>query len=142
MKKRYTLGLLFFFLFLAGCSKDVLKKYDKRIIGTWRIAAINNYSIGGDQDDLAFRSGNFTFNDDGTLTYVDGASATYQGNWDIRKKYRDDEFQRSMQVTAVGTGSNQGVLSEYYDDIVFLGKDHFRATTVIGFRTYMTHFRR
>lgn len=141
MKKCYTLGLLFTFLLLAGCSKDVLKKYDKRIVGTWRIAAINNYSIGGDRDNLAFRSGNFTFNEDGSLSYVDGAGATYQGNWDIRKKYVDDDFVRAMQLTAVGTTTPE-VLTEYYDDIVFLGKDHFRATTVIGFRTYMTHFRR
>lgn len=141
MKKCYTLGLLFTLLLLAGCSKDVLKKYDKRIVGTWRIAAINNYSIGGDRDNLAFRSGNFTFNEDGSLSYVDGAGATYQGNWDIRKKYVDDDFVRAMQLTAVGTTTPE-VLTEYYDDIVFLGKDHFRATTVIGFRTYMTHFRR
>ncbi|RPD50861.1 hypothetical protein [Paracnuella aquatica] len=141
MKKWYTLGLLFTFLLLAGCSKDVLKKYDKRIVGTWRIAAINNYSIGGDRDNLAFSSGNFTFNEDGSLSYVDGAGATYQGNWDIRKKYVDDDFVRAMQLTAVGTTTPE-VLTEYYDDIVFLGKDHFRATTVIGFRTYMTHFRR
>ncbi len=141
MKKLYPLGLMFLFVFLAGCSKDVLKKYDRRIVGTWRIAAINNYSIGGDRDNLAFRSGNFTFNNDGSLTYVDGTGDTYQGNWDIRKKYIDDDVLRSMQVTAVGT-NNQEVLTEYYDDIVFLGKDHFRATTVIGFRTYMTHFRR
>ena len=85
MKKCYTLGLLFTLLLLAGCSKDVLKKYDKRIVGTWRIAAINNYSIGGDRDNLAFRSGNFTFNEDGSLSYVDGAGDTYQGNCDIRK---------------------------------------------------------
>lgn len=141
MKKCYTLGLLFTFLLLAGCSKDVLKKYDKRIVGTWLIAAINNYSIGGDRDNLAFRSGNFTFNEDGSLSYVDGSGTTYQGNWDIRKKYVDDDLIRAMQLTAVGTTTPE-VLTEYYDDIVFLGKDHFRATTVIGFRTYMTHFRR
>lgn len=140
MKKYYTLGLLFSFILLAGCSKDVFKKYDKRIIGNWRITAINNYSIGGNLNNLAFRSGNFTFNDDGSIVYTTGVD-TYRGNWDIRKKYLDDDMVRSLQITVVNPDT-QEVLSEYYDDIVFLGKDHFRATTVIGARTYMTHFRR
>ncbi|MEI9807658.1 MAG: hypothetical protein WDO16_07135 [Bacteroidota bacterium] len=54
MKKIYILGIVFFLGLLYGCSKDFLKSYDKRIIGTWRISDVNRVGLGGDADNLPF----------------------------------------------------------------------------------------
>lgn len=141
MKKIYTLSVLLFFIVFSGCSKDFLKKYDKRIIGTWRIADVNRLGFGGNTDNLPFREGVFTFNEGGTLTYVNNANSVYQGSWDIVKKVIGDETVRSLQVTAVDF-TGQQVLTEYYDDMIFSGTDHFKAEIISGWHSYMTHFRR
>ena len=58
-----------------------------------------------------------------------------------KKKMNDDERLQSLQVTAIDF-TNQHVLSEYYDDLNFTGTDRFKANTVSGTHTYVTHFRR
>ena len=141
MKKIYTASIFFSFLLMFSCSKDFLKSYDNRIIGTWRIADVNKTGFGGDTDNLPFKEGQFTFNDDGTLTYVNAAGATYQGTWNIEKKNYDDVVHRSLEVTAVNF-ANQQVLGEYYDEMDFAGTDHFKAKINSGLHTYITHFRR
>jgi len=141
MKKIYTLSVLLSFVLFLGCSKDFLKKYDKRIIGTWRISNVRNFGIGGDTDNLPFNEGTFTFTEGGSLTYVSSANVTYQGSWDIVKKYRDDETLRSLRITAVNFTTQQ-ILSEYYDDMNFASTDHFKANITSLFHTYVTHFRR
>ena len=141
MKKIYTLSVLLSFVLFLGCSKDFLKKYDKRIIGTWRISNVRNFGIGGDTDNLPFKEGTLTFIEGGSLIYVNSANVTFQGNWDIVKKYRDDETLRSLQVTAVNFTTQQ-ILTEYYDDMNFGGTDHFTANIIATFHTYVTHFRR
>jgi hypothetical protein len=125
----------------TGCSKDFLKKYDRRIVGTWEITDVNRIGIGGNTDRLVFREGTFTFNDDGSLTYISPSNVVYQGSWDIKKKTLGDETVRSLLVTAVDYNT-QEVLTEYYDDMIFSGTDHFKAQTVSNFHSYMTHFRR
>lgn len=139
MKRIFT-PILFSVLFLS-CSKDILKSYERRIVGTWRIADIKRVGFGGNTDNLAFQSGTFTFYENGTLEYVNGSNQLYKGSWDIRKKTFDEETTRSLQITAVDF-NNQQVLTEYYDDMIFAGTDHFRANIVSGFHTYVTHFRR
>jgi hypothetical protein len=141
MKKIYLVSILFSVVVFSGCSKDFLKKYDKRIVGTWRITDVDRIGLGGNTDNLPFTNGTFTFNEGGSLIYVSSTNVTYQGSWDIVKKYIGDETVRSLQVTAVDYGTQQ-VLTEYYDDINFIATDHFKAQILSGFHTYMTHFRR
>jgi hypothetical protein len=141
MKKIYTAGILLSLVLVSGCSKDFLKKYDKRIIGTWRITDVNRVGLGGNTDNLPFTDGTFTFNEDGSLTYVNSANIIYHGRWDIDKKIIDDQTLHSLQVTAVDYTTQQ-VLAEYYDDMNFTGTDHFKANIISGFHTYVTHFRR
>ena|SRR5688500_18865690 len=141
MKRFCTLVVILPVILFFGCSKDVLKRYDKRIVGTWRIADVNRIGIGGDRDNLPFGDGTFTFRDDGTLTYTNAHNATYQGNWDIVKKSINEETVRSLHVTAIDF-NNQHVLSEYYDDINFLGTNHFKANILRTTHRYVTHFRR
>lgn len=141
MKNIYTISFILCFVVLTSCSKDFLKKYDKRIVGTWRITDVDRYGLGGNIDNLPFTDGTFTFFDDGNLTYVNTANITFQGHWDIVKKTIDDQELHSLQITAVDyTGME--ALSEYYDDINFVGTDHFKARAISGFHTYVTSFRR
>jgi len=143
MKKIYVLAIVFFLGLLYGCSKDFLKSYDKRIIGTWRISAVNRVGLGGgsDIDNLPFHSGFVTFYENGTLDYINPANVLFKGTWDIVKKRRDDQTFRSLQITAIDF-ANQVVLSQYYDDMNFAGTDHFKANIISNFHTYITHFRR
>lgn len=141
MKKGYTLLVLFSFLLLAACSKDFLKSYDKRILGNWYIADVNRTGFGGSTATLPFRAGYFAFADNHTLTYTDEAGNMFSGSWKIVKKRGDDETVQTLQVTAVNFTTQQ-VLTEYYDDMSFVGSDHFKATTISGAHSYVTHFRR
>ncbi|MGI8599498.1 MAG: hypothetical protein ACR2KB_09595 [Chitinophagaceae bacterium] len=141
MKSFYPLTMLFLFLFLFSCSKDFLKSYDTRIIGTWHITDVDRYGWGGGSNHLPFTSGTFTFYEDGKLNYTDAANNHFNGSWDIVKKQINDESVRSLQLTAVDF-TNQQVKTEYYDDIQFTGTNRFKATTISGNRTYITNFRR
>ena len=137
---------VFILLLFAGCSKDFLRPYDDRIIGTWVITDIDKYGFGGSIRDLPFpEGGRFSFMRDGTMTYTSPSGETYQGTWDIDKKFidddDDDEVQRSLQITAVNFTS-QHVLGEYYDNIVFTGTDRLNAWINSGSRSYVTHLRR
>lgn len=141
--KHFFLSALIGLLFLSGCSKDFLKRYDKRIIGTWRITAINRIG-GGGLAGLPFKEGVFTFNSDGTLLYRNALGVDYTGEWDIEKFYGSDDDggnRRGLHLTVVNY-SSQEILSEYYDDMNFVGTNHFKASVSSGFRTYVTHFRR
>ena len=141
MKKIYTLATLSTVLLFFGCSKDILKSYDKRIVGSWHITNVNRIGLSGDPDKLPFASGNFTFNDDGTLEYIDDSNALYTGSWDIRKRVLNEETIRSLQVSVVDFNTQQ-IISEHYDDINFVGTNHFKANIIGTYQTYVTHFRR
>ena len=141
MKNIYLLSVLLSFVMFSGCSKDFLKKYDKRIIGTWRITDVDRIGIGGDAHGLPFREGTFIFSEGGSLTYSTTANVTYQGTWDIDKKRIGDEYMQSFHVSVVNY-TNQHLLTQYYDDMSFAGTDHFKVRIHSGFHTYVTHFRR
>jgi hypothetical protein len=141
MKNIYTICLLLCFLALTNCSKDFLKKYDKRIVGTWRITDVDRYGLGGNIDNLPFTDGTFNFFGDGSLSYVNSANASFRGNWDIVKKTIDDQIVHGLTITAVNY-TTMVVLSEYYDDMNFISTDHFKAKIISGFHTYVTSFRR
>ena len=142
MKKIYSISLLISLLFFSGCSKDILKSYDERIIGDWQITEVNRVGFGGNTDNLPFKDGTFTFKRDGSLTYTNSTGAVYKGSWEIvKKRYDEENVRRSLQITAVDF-TNQNFLSEYYDDMNFTGTDHFKANIIQNFHTYVTHFRR
>jgi len=141
MKINYAAILLIAVLLFVGCSKDFLKSYDKRIVGTWEITDVKNAGLFGSSSSLTFTSGTFTFLEDGSLEYTNSANDIYEGTWNIIKKTAEDNTVQSLQITAVNFTS-QEVLSAYYDDVSFLGTDHFTASTQTTFTTYVTHFRR
>ena len=141
MKKIYIPVIAFACIFSAGCSKDFLRSYEYRIVGTWRVTDINRVGIGGNIDNLPFKQGTFTFNEDGSLVYTNISGAIFKGSWDIRKKWTDDKHIQSLQITAVDF-ANQNVLTEYYDDLNFTGTNHFKGKIISGSHTFVTHFRR
>ena len=136
-----ALPVLICFLFLLACSKDVFKRYEKRIIGSWHITDVKRIGIGGDSKELPFQNGTFNFNEDGSLIYTNLAGNTFSGSWDIIKKTTGEQVTQSLQVTAIDFNS-QLVKTEYYDDLAFTGTDHFKANIFSTTHTYVTHFRR
>jgi hypothetical protein len=141
MKKIYTIGVLAIIFLSYGCSKDFLKSYDKRIVGTWNIDYVNVIGLGGNASNLPFNNGTITFYSNGSLEYSNSANRIFKGNWDIVKKTRDDQTVRSLQVTAVDYTSHE-VLTQYYDDMNFTGTNRFKATISSSFHSYVTHFSR
>jgi hypothetical protein len=146
MRKIYTSLAILSLLSFAGCSKDILKPYDDRIIGTWQIDDIDKFGFGGSINDLPFKEGGtLRFNKDGTLLYTTSSGSAFNGTWDIQKKTvnsgDDSEVYRSLQITAVNFNTQQ-VLGEYYDDINFVGTNHIKARIMLSTRTYVTHLRR
>ena len=141
MKKLYFTVVLFSSLFFLACSKDFLKSYDKRIVGTWRIADVNRIGLGGSSDNLSFREGTFNFNGDGSLTYTSSSGAVFEGHWDIQRRQFGNQEQRTFELTAVDF-TNQKVLTEFYNEIQFRSTNHFVAHINSGARSFVTHFRR
>jgi hypothetical protein len=141
MKKLYFAVTFLVVSALIACSKDFLKKYDERVIGTWRITDVDRRGLGGNISNLPFQEGVFNFADGGTLTYTDAANVNYLGNWDIIKKTIDGQLRRGLEIT-VANHTTQVVLSEYYDDLNFSGTNHFKTTIFSGAHSYITHFRR
>lgn len=141
MKKIYTYAapLVFFFLFAAGCSKDFLRSYEYRIIGTWRITDIDRRGP-GDSRNLPFTEGQFTFAEDGRFTWTNGGR-TYQGNWDIRRNSTGDGQVQTLQITAIDF-ANQDVRTEYFTDLNFTNTNRLRACIHDGRRTYVYRFLR
>jgi hypothetical protein len=143
MKKFYT-SVFVSILLLTGCSKDFLKSYDDRIIGTWQITDVNKFGIGGSTGNLPFRAGSFSFKKDGTMTFTKSSGDVFKGTWDIQKKRINDDngtVYHSLQITAVNFNT-QEVLGEYYDDINFTGTDHIKAKIISGTHTFITHLKR
>lgn len=145
MKKIYTSLFVLSFLLLAGCSKDFLKSYEDRIIGTWQITDVNKFGFGGNTGNLPFREGSFSFMKDGTMTFTNSAGEVFKGTWDIQKKVINGSDDRTvyhgLQITAVNFTTQQ-VLGEYYDDINFSGTNRIKAKIISGMHTYVTHLER
>ena len=101
MKKFYLLNVLLLSFLFFSCSKDFLKRYDQRIVGTWQITDVDRHGFGGNLDDLPFRDGTFVFNDDGSLTYTSSSNQNFQGYWNIQKKTIGEETLQSLEITAI-----------------------------------------
>lgn len=145
MRKIYTSFVILSLVFLFGCSKDFLKSYDDRIIGTWQITDVNKTGFGGNINNLPFREGSFQFNSDGTLIFTTTSGSVLKGTWDIQKKTvssgDNSQVYHSLQITAVDFTAQQ-VFSQYYDDINFTGTNHIKARIILDTRTYVTHLKR
>ena len=144
MKRVYTTVFVLIFLMVAGCSKDFLKTYDERIIGTWRITDVNKFGIGGSTGNLPFKEGSFSFSNDGTLTFTKTSGEVLKGTWDIQKKILNNDDHttyHSLQITAINF-TTQEVLNQYYDDINFTGTDHIKAKIISTAHSYITHLER
>jgi hypothetical protein len=139
MKKIYLPVLAV--LILTGCSKDFLKHYDDRIVGSWRITDVNRIGIGGSSSDLIFGEGVFVFNDDGSLQYTDADGNVSSGYWDIQKRKVNNDLIRTLHIEAVDFNT-QRVRGEFYDEMNFRSTDHFVAKINTSLRTFVTHFRR
>ena len=141
MRNVYTLVLAFLTLPLYySCSKDFLKPYDDRIIGTWKITDIDRFGIGSSKSLSFFEGDLITFSDNGELIATSTGN-TYRGSWDIRKEYTDDKTMRSLHITAVDF-NNQNVRSEFFNDMAFTNTNRFKAFIHSGARTYVFHFLR
>jgi hypothetical protein len=155
MKKFYLLSLLLPTLVFSGCSKDFLKRYEKRIEGTWNLTDVDRIGFGGSISNVTFRDGRFTFSENGDLEYVSTSGQVYQGSWDIRRDWVsgqcytdengnyecDDRNVKSLHITAVDF-TNQDVRSEFFDEIIFTGTNRFKAYVYSGARSYVFRFRR
>ncbi len=137
----YITASLASFIFFSSCSKDILKSYDRRIIGSWDITGVDRTGFGGSTSDLPFKDGAFSFAADGGLTYVNAAGISYSGTWNIQKKYSNNQTYQSLEIQAVNFNTQQ-ILSEYYDDIDFTSSGHFKARIEQGLHTYVTHYRK
>ena len=140
MKKQYTPILFFLVLLFSGCSKDFLKSYDERIIGTWEIIDIDRYGFNGD-DNLPFEEDDLvTFADDGSMTLQQSGS-TYRGSWDIQRMQSGDENKKALHITAIDF-TDQQVRSEYFNNIAFRNTNRFTAFINYNTRTYAYRFLR
>jgi hypothetical protein len=107
MNRTFALSFLLAVLLLNGCSKDFLKSYDTRIVGTWRLDDVNRFGFGGNTDNLPFTNGTFTFKENGTLDYVNAANVSFKGSWEIIKRTRNDKTVHILQITAVDFTNQQ-----------------------------------
>ncbi len=156
MKKLYLILLMICYgLLQAGCSKDFLKSYDKRIQGSWKIIDVDKVGIGGSISSLTFKEGEFTFNEDGKLEYTNNAGEKYSGSWNLRKqRYTgscftnenggrtcEDKNVQTLQLTAVNF-TTQDVKGELFDDLQFTNTNRFNAYIYSGTKTYVFRFLR
>jgi len=141
MRKFYAFAFFATLLFSSGCSKDVLKSYDRRVIGTWEIIDRDRFGF-NEPDALPFEEGDrFTFGEDGALT-VERAGTTYSGSWDIQRiRTGDDNNAKTLQITAIDF-TNQQVRSEYFNNMIFTNTNRFSAIINYNTRAYVYRFLR
>jgi hypothetical protein len=139
MKHIYLLILTAFTF--SACSKDFLKRYDNRIVGTWYISEVNRIGFGGNSSDIQFKEGSFEFNDDGSLLYIDPTGDSSTGFWNVQHRNYNNSTVPTLQLEAVNF-STQKVRGEFYDEMHFRSTNHFVAKISSPFRTFVTHFRR
>lgn len=140
MRQFYSFAFLLIVMVASSCSKDVLKSYDRRILGTWVINDIDRYGFSGSAN-LPFKEGGrLTFTNDGQVTYTFNG-ATFKGSWDIRTESFDDETRRTLFLTIVDF-DNQQVLSDYFNEMIFVSTNRFNAYIEYGSRTYVYRFKR
>lgn len=141
MKLTVTLLAASLAVVTSGCIKEGYRTAERRILGEWRIDDVNPMGWGGNSARIPFNNGRFTFYDNGTLSYVNDNNQQFSGSWYINRRWQDDEQWLSMQITAVDF-VNQRVLSQFYENLDFRGRNRLRAETQQSTRRYVTYFRR
>ena len=141
MKLTVTLLAASLAVVTSGCIKEGYRTAERRILGEWRIDDVNPMGWGGNSARIPFNNGRFTFYDNGTLSYVNDNNQQFSGSWYINRRWQDDTQLLSMQITAVDF-VNQQVLSQFYENLDFRGRNRLRAETQQSTRRYVTYFRR
>jgi hypothetical protein len=141
MKKFYTLSIsaLLLLVLFTGCSKDILRSYEYRILGSWRITDIDKRGFGSSYN-LPFTDGIFTFDEDGRFTW-EFNGRIYRGSWDIRRERSGDSEIKTLHITAVDFNT-QDIRTEYFNEIVFTNTNRMKAYIYDGSRTYVYRFLR
>ncbi|WEK35713.1 MAG: hypothetical protein P0Y53_24775 [Candidatus Pseudobacter hemicellulosilyticus] len=153
MKQLYSFILLLFVAVgSSSCSKDVLKPYEDRIEGAWELTNVKK--IGRGSTNIAFDGGLFTFYGSGRMSWEDGYGGYYEGDWSIRRQnipdcyvdengnqQCDSRLVRNLRVNVVDFG-NRDTRFEYFDEILFVSTNRFKAYIYDGNRTYIFEFRR
>lgn len=140
MRKFYTLALLSMIVLFNRCSKDVLKSYDKRVLGTWKVIDMDRYGF-NERDALPYKENDlFTFSEDGALTFQQ-AGNTAQGSWDIERERDDNHNKKSLHITTIDF-SNQQVRSETFNNMIFTNTNRFTAFINYNTRVYVYRFLR
>ncbi|WP_018627376.1 hypothetical protein [Niabella aurantiaca] len=145
MKKGYLSVLLVTLLFIS-CSKDIFKRYEKRIIGDWEVEDINSYGFGSMP--MNFGEGAYHFGEDRSFIFTDINGVAYTGKWQIKKYWTNNNCDgcssdniRTLMVSAVDNRSGE-LKADYFNEIKFTGTDRFNGTMVNGTRTRVFKFRR
>ena len=149
MKKFYFYLLIpLAFVLFTSCSKDILKNYEDRIEGSWRLDDVDRIGFG--TTTLAFTEGRFIFTEPGKLEYTDRFGGLYQGSWEIRRQTIrgncdngdcDDRNVKTLSITAIDF-QTRDVKTEHFDEIRFTGTNSFNAYIYLNSRTYVFNFRR
>lgn len=143
MKSNYTRSILWLMIPLLSlsCSKDFLKPYEDRIVGSWTLIDVNRQGFVYNSNSLPFTEGRFEFFQSGGLKYTDGQNTVYNGSWTIEKRYIGEDWVQSLTVAVFDplTGNNR---AECYDDITFTSTNRFTANVRRSFGTYISIFRR
>jgi hypothetical protein len=142
--KRKSTSLYFLFLLLLlgpGCSKDFLKDYEDRIVGTWSLIDVNRQGFVYNSNSLPFTTGTFQFFSSGELRYTDGQANRFTGTWSIEKRMIGEEWTQSLTVAVFDPVTLRSI-AEYYDDIRFTSTNRFTANVRRSFGTYVSIFRR
>ena len=142
MNKIFTFLIACSFFLFNSCSKDILKSYEDRILGTWQIDRVNKVGFGGDIEDLPFQEGNnFTFMENGALEFIGNNGEVYSGSWDMERAYYDDQQVRALHIAVVNFTTQQ-LRSELFEEIQFTGTNKFKGFIRQGLHTYVFHFER
>ncbi len=150
-----TFSIMMLAILAGSCSKDFLKSYEDRIVGTWELKDVDHRGIGGERDNLPFLSGEFVFADGGQLTYTNILGTIYSGSWGIDDRYETTGYSTNengnttsneqrvwaLEITAIAFAS-QEIRSEYFEEIKFTGTNSFRAFVRNGLHTYVFYFER
>lgn len=122
MKKIYAAFFPLFLLLFTACKKEhPADPYNDQLIGsTWRLVKIDapNYI------NPPFANGSFTFKPKGQLEYVDINGNSYNGSWYIT--YHEETVKHFLYLSIVDPEHN-AVISQFYDDIEFIGTEYFTA---------------
>jgi hypothetical protein len=116
---------------------------------------VDKSGIGGSISNQTFQYGQFTFEENGSVSYTLPSGTLYEGGWDIHKgrttnncstdsdgnSQCDTEVFQELYISVTDPVS-QDVKNERFDDIHFTSSNRFKAYIYSDFQTYTFIFRR